>query len=175
MSTKDAARAAMQAQNRALQEKRTNLAIRKNLMGSPGKLGVIAKWLGQPIVRQSFYASDTVYEDENGILTAEDENLYLEGYCFDGLSGGLHLEIRFMLYDGHISVSYKGYPVYIETAGDLEAYAPFSEWEEQVDRLYKQALLRKQKNQQQEAVEEQGELKKEQKSFLQMLRLRWGI
>lgn len=171
----------MNAKEKAIQEQRINLATRNNIMGSAGKLGIISKWLGSPIIRQrgglfdvNPFENQYAYK-EDGIHTAYDDNLQLEGYVFDGLSKGMHLEIKYCEVTNKLTADYKGYRVYTEVAGDLYSYAPFEEWEKMVDKLYKQALERQRKHKEKNEGRLIEEAQKEKLNFLQRLRLIWGI
>lgn len=181
-----------------IREKRTNLAVRNNLMGPAGKFGRILEAFGTPIIRQGSGMMDVNYLDDpyddevyteygstmsgqNGpvsyrdqILDSEDEFIVNEGLMFDGLSRGMHLEIVYWHDANEIKASYRGYPVYKEVAGELFGYAPFPEWENQVDRLYaaaKEKLAKTKKIIEQETREL---IQKKKHSFWQEMRMRWG-
>ena len=49
---------------KVIREKRTMEAVQKNLMGVSGKLGLIAKTFGYPIVRQGSGLNDITYLDD---------------------------------------------------------------------------------------------------------------
>lgn len=143
-----------------IKEKRTIEATKKNLTGPAGKLGIIVKVLGHPIIRQGNSLMDVNYledafddfsneeyettaSNQKGPLVYKDEILDMTddfvtqcGYVFDGLSRGIHIEIQYIHSNNELKVHYKGYLVFQEIAGDLEAYAPTDEWEEIIDRLY---------------------------------------
>lgn len=182
-----------------IREKRTIEATKKNLMGVTGKFGTILQAFGTPVVRQGASFMDTgflsdpyqddIYEEfestasgqygpkkyRDEIRTAEFDNSYNEGLIFDGLSRGMHLEIVYWNAENHLKVSYKGYPVYVEIAGELEGYAPFDEWEQLIERLYTAA---KQKVKQNKLLKEQemiNKVNKRKQDFWQNLRMRWGI
>lgn len=182
-----------------IREKRTILATQKNLMGPSGKFGMILQAFGSSVMRQgsglvdanflqdpyedfvhteySPTASDqqgpVAYRDE--ILDSVDDYVYNEGLLFDGLSRGMHLEIVYWHATNEIKVSYRGFMVYKEIAGELEAYAPFPEWEDMIERLYK-AAKEKTKNMkvaQEEVIAERVQRKK--RDFWHQLKMRWGI
>jgi hypothetical protein len=69
----------------------------------------------------------------------ECEMSYELGWIYDGLRQGLHLEIKYFNPENKLTVYYKGYEVYKEVSGELEAYAPFEEWEDPIKELYKVA------------------------------------
>jgi hypothetical protein len=176
---------------KATREKRTNRAITRNLMGPSGKLGMIARYLGSPIIHQgnsmmssrsmdeylgeSYDVYDSPDPDKIPTFDERDSFIELEGYIFDGLSRGMHLEIKYKSESHQLVVSYKGYPVYMEVAGDLYSYAPFPEWEDMIERLYALAEKKFEAYKEVASAQMESEATKRKKSFLQELRLRWGI
>jgi hypothetical protein len=116
-----------------VRERRTIEATKKNLMGISGKLGVIAKTLGFPIVRQGTGLVDSMYLDdpyeneveaeyettlsgqpgplayEDEIKEASDDFVHEEGFVFDGLSRGMHIEIKYWHHNNKLEATYKGY------------------------------------------------------------------
>ena len=171
----------MNKQEKLIQEKRTMLAVKNNMMGPSGKLGTIAKYLGSPILRQGVGMMDESFLDdpyetpEETIPTSEDEYIWEEGLAFDGLSIGVHIEIIYNHNEKKLSATYKGYPVYIEIAGELHTYAPFPEWETQIDKLYDLAHRRREKRKGELRLSVEEQVEAEKMSFLQRLRMRWGI
>ncbi len=137
-----------------IKEQRTLEAVKKNLMGNAGKFGLIARFLGEPIVSQSGFDghfpddqiyhiySDTVEEPIGGGFTENREydsyesNVIEIGWLFDGLSSGMHLEIKYLEEFKELKVTYKGNIVYREIAGELFAYVPNDEWETNINKLY---------------------------------------
>jgi hypothetical protein len=174
----------MNAKERMIAEKRQIEATRKNFMGASGKLGMIAKVLGQPIQRQGSPMYDTSYledpydnidPDKLPQFDGADEFVVTEGYLFDGTSSGVHMEIKLMAAENKLRVTWRGYTVYEEMAGDLLAYVPKEDWEEWVDRLWRRA---KDKSKQQ--IEAQKPLIEEETQsqlgrFLDRMRRRWGV
>ena len=182
-----------------IREKRTIEATKKNLMGPAGKLGQILQAFGSPIIRQGSGLMDAGFLDDpyddlvhteysptmsgqQGPVSYRDELLapdsheqYTEGQIFDGLSRGLHLEIVFRAVDNELTVRYKGYVVYKEVAGELDAYGPFPEWEDMIDRLYKSAKEKLKTVKKQLEVEIGQKIEEKKRSFWRDLRLRWGI
>lgn len=182
----------------AIREKRTIEATKKNIMGPAGKFGIILHAYGTEIMRQGSGLMDVAYLDDpyddftytehsptlsgggpvsyrDEILDASGDSVYEEGLLFDGLGRGLHLEIVYWYANNEITVSYKGYTVYKEIAGELESYAPFPDWEDLVDRLYRTARekVKKMKVDEEAAISEQIQRKKQ--SFWQYLRYKWGV
>lgn len=173
----------MNNKDKLLKEQRTIEATKKKMMGPGGKLGTIVKWLGTPIIRQGgCYYDQTPMEDvwqlpeeADELLTMEDEEVIAEGWVFDGLSRGIHIDIKYLDFEKTLTCDYKGYRVYTEIAGDLFSYAPFVEWENDIDRLYRAAIKKREKVVQIEEEAAKEEAIEENKNFLQRLRFRWGI
>ena len=189
-----------QSKENAIRDKRTIDATKNNLMGPSGKFGTILHAFGNQVVSQGTGLFDTNYLEETienddvyteysptlseqegtiayrgEILDLQDENTYSEGIVFDGLSRGIHLEIMYWHLENEIKVTYKGFLVYHEIAGALNAYAPFDDWEKPIERLYISAKekLKKTKIEKEKNIVE--ETKKRKNSFFQEMRLRWGI
>lgn len=176
---------------KAIRERRTILAASNNLMGVSGKLGTIARYLGSPIMFQGSALGDSrslddylgepydVYDhkSEDQLPTFDEQTAYIAaiGHVFDGLSRGIHLEIKYIDETKSLTVYWKGFPVYREVAGDLYAYAPFDEWESKVNKLYEQARKIAAKYQEEQQLTDAEEAKQKQVNFLQRLRLQWGI
>jgi hypothetical protein len=181
----------MRPEEKVIQERRTIEAMKANLMGPDGKLGLIAKFLGEPIVRQGsplheeHYLDDPydyVPEDPYDVAFEEDMRTsditdvsYDEGLVFSGLRLGMHIDIHLHEAENEIIVWYKGYEVYREKAGDLYAYAPFPEWENMVEKLYKMAQKKEKEAKNDLTKMLEMAVRHEKKSFFQKLRLKWGI
>jgi len=183
----------------AIREKRTIEATKKNLMGPSGKLGIIVMSLGSPIIRQSSCYVDVSfledpYEDDTDIEYAstasgqkgpvawedrisEDSDMMAqeEGFVFDGLSRGMHIEVKYWHRNNKLEVTYKGYEVYKEGGGELFAYAPFPEWEEMIERLYKSAKPKSKELKMLREVEVGQAIERRKRSFWERLRNRWGV
>ncbi len=183
----------------AIREKRTIEATKKNFMGPAGRLGVIAMSLGSPIIRQgtglydvSFLEDpyedfsdvefETTISDQKGpqvwkddLPVLADEHIEEEGYIFDGLSRGMHLEIKYWYVNHKLEVSWRGHEVYKEIAGELAAYAPYPEWEGMINRLHKAAKneAKDKLSLEKEKIGEDIERKK--KSIWEKLKDRWGL
>lgn len=180
----------------SIRQQRTIEAVKNNLMGNNGKLGIILSAYGTSIIRQNTDSpnyswsepDDFVYTEysptlsgegpvawRDEILESENDSITEEGVVFDGLSRGMHLEIIYWEAENEIKVSFKGHLVYREIAGQLEAYYPSPLWESHIDRLYKSAkdkVLRiKRENDQ--IMNEQILRKKE--SFWNLMRKKWGF
>ena len=183
---------------KAIREKRTLEATKKNFMGVSGKMGVIAQTLGSPIIQQGGGLFDVNYlEDPDDFTEAEyettasgqpgpqmyrdelpestDSSVEERGYVFDGLSRGMHIEIRFWHDGQRIEVNYKGYLVYREIASELLAYAPFPEWESMVERLYKLAKQKTMSVKEATQMALATKIQREKENFWARLRHRWGV
>jgi hypothetical protein len=174
----------MNDKEKRIKEQRVIEAAKKNLMGASGKLGSICRYLGESIkgVGGSLYDSYEYEfdswgeEDPDELPTMEiDTSVYSMGYLFDGLSRGMHLEIKYLSYEKKLTCHYEGYEVYQEVEGDLRAYAPRPEWETLIDNLYKITQTTARKKKKQQAAEDKAELKTRAKGFLQKLKDRWGL
>lgn len=97
------------------------------------------------------------------------------GLHFDGLSRGMHLEMKYGEENSDVNVHYKGYLVYKEVAGDLQAYFPLPEWEKMVEELYKVAKAKEDEFRKQEKKDRVEEATKIKESWLQKMRKSWGI
>ena len=97
------------------------------------------------------------------------------GYIFDGLSKGVHVEIKYMIDTNELTVYHKGYLVYKEVAGDLQSFAPNDEWEEKIDRLFKTAKkVRKVKGKQSQKEKVANAMRKRD-SWWQTIKTKWGL
>ena len=174
----------MNNKEKIIREKRTIEAVKKNFMGPGGKLGLIAKYLGSPIIVQGSGMFDQTflddpYEEQNNSeempTFGDHETVYEIGWIYDGLNQGLHLEIKYSNPENKLTVYYKGYEVYREVSGELEAYAPFEEWENAIQELYKISKIRQKDKKEKDYINKKEIVKKIKLSFLEKLRMRWGI
>jgi hypothetical protein len=97
------------------------------------------------------------------------------GFHFDGLSRGMHLEIKCITDTKEITVHHQGYLVYKETAGSLEAYSPSDDWEGKIDRLF---VVAQQKDDRKRAEEKQENLeldRLERRGWVEKMKERWGL
>lgn len=204
-----------------IQEKRTIEATKKKLMGFNGKIGCIARNLGQPIIEHSSggvyheYGSPIDFWDEMNEKPLEDikdadelmmniptmevldelgnpigdmegkewsesrERSHMNaiplGWFFDGLSRGMHLEIKYEEAEKSLTVFYKGYEVYKEMGGELFGYAPHDEWENKIEQLYVVArkINEQRKN---DAKSDQTKIAEKIKdSWWERTRKKWGL
>lgn len=195
----------MRKEEAIVKEKRTLEATRKNLMGSEGKLGVILKQLGQPIIAheigggmydQSYLEGYDIYEEDESLPTmsmgddestpegwewsttpadADPVSCRQIGWHFDGLSRGMHLEIKYDDLTKTLRLHYRGHLVFEETTGDLTAYVPDLEWEKMINNLYNVAEPMKYDKEKEDREEQKTAIKQAKKNFLQKLRDKWGV
>lgn len=166
-----------------IKEQRFIEATRKHLIGPDGKIGTIVRNLGCPIRSQNSLYQDVAYLDpvddfyntENESLPEmdEDETVTTLGLVFDGLSRGMHIEIRY--FEHSLTVTWKGYKVFEEEKGDLLCFVPHPDWEGAIDRLYKLSRkmdieARKEKKKQEDAI-----VNARKQSWLREMMTRWGF
>jgi hypothetical protein len=173
----------MHPKEQQIQQRRTIDAATKNYLGVSGKFGTIVRHLGSMIVSQDGGLYDVRYleteppppADPEAIPMFEDAGSNVIGAVFDGLSRGMHLEIKYIKHSAELTVHYKGYLVYQEVAGDLYCFNPFPEWETMIEKLY--VVAKKVHDQYQADMTERNynEGVAEKAGFLERLRMRWGI
>lgn len=186
--------------NQRLKEARTIEAIKNGYMGLEGKFCTIAKWLGEPLVRQGGIYIDRNYLDDpfnlpeegeipmmggvtndpNGVFGAildsfEEEESHEIGIQFDGLSRGMNMSISVIFHLREITVYWAGQTVYKEIAGELEGFAPFPEWEQKISELYRTArnIERKQRPAEKKKIAELAAKRRD--KILEELRSKWGL
>jgi hypothetical protein len=165
-----------------IKEKRLAEATKKKFVGATGKIGIIVQALGKPIHRQGSGLYDVTYLDdpyeawgnEDNIPYAEDEDINIIGFTFDGLQWGRHIEITYLDPEKTLRVKYKGYLVYEEVAGTLTAYNPFDSWENMIEDIYKLAEKRYKEMVEEQQIALQEEVEREQKNLWQKLKMLWG-
>lgn len=168
-----------------IKEKRTIEASKKNLMGKSGKLGMILKHFGEPIVSQEGMFSDASYfdhfwedvgEDEESMPTFEEGSLSHDvGRIWDGLSRGMHLEIQYMNNKKELTVYEKGYLVYKESSGELLCYVPKESWEKNINQLYDRSKYMEKDQRKKDSEEVNKEADRAKLSWLWKIRDKWGI
>lgn len=163
-----------------IKEQRMIEATRKGYMGLNGKLGVILCYMGQPIkghhspLYEVSYLDTPYPEDDEEIGYFEEEELVSDvGYVFDGLSRGVHLEIKYI--DNVLSVSYKGFNVYIESSGDLECFVPHPDWEQHIDRFYVIAAKLQREDKRIIRIDNSEKKEAKHKGWLQEMWRKWGF
>jgi hypothetical protein len=180
----------MHDKERQIKDLRTIEAMQKNLLGPAGKFGVIVKHLGTKIFGHggSYFGetrmddpwdlgNDGPYEYDSTKMHEADE--YGEptfyGWHYDGLSNGVHLEIRYIEYEKELTVFWKGYVVFREINGDLDAYVPKGDWEAVVEKLFEVAFRRKMVKEKDRFEDQKVEAKGKALRFLDKMRLKWGL
>ena len=97
------------------------------------------------------------------------------GMHFDGLSRGMHLEIRYLEEEGQLTVKWEGNLVYREVGGDLECYVPMNEWEDKINLLFPLAKKLEVKKSHEMMDVRREKIQKDKISFLEKIRKKWGI
>lgn len=115
---------------------------------------------------------DVWMERHSPVVFESVENL---GWYFDGLSRGMHLEIKYDENEKELLVRYKGRVVYQETAGDLESYVPMHEWEDMIDRLAKVAKQLQITKNKKEKEENKKQIKAHKESWVTKMKNKWGF
>jgi len=100
---------------------------------------------------------------------------YFVGWVFDGLSRGIHMEIKYYEETAELRVDYKGFMVYKEIAGDLDAYSPDDEWRDKVETLYKRARALERDDRKLEQIERHEVGLKRKTAFLRKMKERWNF
>ncbi len=166
-----------------IREQRTIEAMRNGLMGSQGKLAKIACTFGDPIIRQgssnyqqNYLPNEDDVFDEDDLPTAdEDEVSHTIGWNFDGMRRGMHLSIFWNEEVRELKVYWKSYLVYREAQNELDGYHPNPEWEEKVEQLFQESRKQERTNRKEQAKVAGVQARREQKEFLDEMKLKWGI
>jgi hypothetical protein len=165
-----------------VREERTLQAERNNLRGPRGKIGSIVRMLGQkmffhimeePPLFPGDEPSPEIRIGEDQVVVDDDGEG--EGWSFDGLKWGMHVEIIVNHPESRQTVYYKGYKVFEEIDGDLQVYVPFPEWETLIDKLYILAEKRRGEFQVEKEKEKQRKGKIKERTFWEKLRYSWGF
>jgi len=162
-----------------IKEQRLIEATHKDYMGPDGKIAVVLRNLGAPVVAHSsplFEVTEMIdpydLDDEGLPYFDEDQTTATMGWIFDGLSRGIHLEIKQMEYE--IMVSYKGVKVFEENRGDLTCYTP-GEWEEHLDRLYNVAWPTEKENKKHRKMVKKTIAERKKNTWIEEMKDRWGF
>ena len=166
-----------------IREARTIEAMRKGYMGMEGKFSLIAKKLGNPIIHQgsrsfeqTFLDDPFAIEEEDSMPTIEeDDQSYEIGVHFDGLSRGVNLSIYVYFHHREITVEYQGYKVYKEVGGELEAYVPHENWENELERIYEDAKKWEKIQKPKERKKLIEAANKKRQELLDEFRTKWGL
>jgi hypothetical protein len=175
-----------------IREQRLIEATQKGYTGLDGKIGIVLKGMGEPIIvheggrhEEMFgimmptFTSTTMddpyaLQDEDEMPEFDETEPVQVGWLFDGLRRGVHMEIKYMLDTKELTLTYKGYLVYAEEAGELTCYVPHKEWEEKLEYLLTSARPMAAARHKEIAHAEREEEKQEKLGWLEKLRLYWG-
>lgn len=103
------------------------------------------------------------------------QSVYEYGYLFDGLSRGMHLEIKYTNADRRLVVSYQGYPVYEERSGILTCFSPDKAWESLINKLYEKAAPVAKVNKDNAKDAEAASEEYQKTSYIEKMVKRWGL
>jgi hypothetical protein len=164
-----------------IRDQRTIEAASENLIGLDGKLGVILRNIGTPILDDSYgfvnsTELDDFYEENNELPECDLDNEEIEvGLLFDGLSKGFNIEIRYINDEKLLEVKHNCILVYMEREGVLECYNPNSSWKTIIDKLYRLARKKEQiNNKNKELIEKKETLKAKTFYAIEIFR-NWGV
>jgi hypothetical protein len=162
-----------------VKEQRLIEATHKEYLGPDGKIAVVLRNLGHPIMgHTSPFVEITEMEDpyaldDEGLpYFDESESTAMMGMMFDGLSRGIHMEIKQVEYQ--ITVSYKGHKVFEENRGDLDCYVPGA-WEGELERLYKIALPTEKENKKHSKMVRESLAEHKKNSWISEMKDKWGF
>lgn len=189
----------MNDKEKIIKEQRCIEANRKGLMGMEGKFGCILRNLGEPIIEHTggWFTSNEMEDiwelpDETQMPEFDEDEPVIEvGLSFSAMSSGMNLEI-FHYHDAsdrgwrrienggpgpgkELSVWYKGNLVFCESNDELFCYTPSPEWENMIDKLYALAKEKEANNRRKQILENREEIRKSKLSWLERIKLRWGI
>lgn len=97
------------------------------------------------------------------------------GYYFQSLSSGINLEIKYLDDSKELITNYKGYLVYKELGGELQAYVPNEEWEKHIDNFYRLAKKKEDAARKKEKVDKVLKAEKNKAKWLETMRKFWGV
>lgn len=173
----------MEIQNK-IKEQRTVEAIKKDFMGSQGKLAIICKAFGSPIIYDNsvFEEANTLDIDdgfydkeESEVETFEESHVSYEvGYWYDGVNLGNGLEIKFLFYESEIKLYYKSYMRYHEISNTLVSYNTDGDWEKIIDDLYYHAKMKIIENNKKTIEGNKLIKEKNNKNIIDEIRKNWG-
>lgn len=197
-----------------IKEERLIEATKKGLFGQNGKIIIVLKAFGEPIVSQNEGGSyvdksylEDPYESTNNLEDISNKDEFLRelpvwamneterpngsewselhnemsyttnriGYHFCGLSRGMHLEIKYDETTTELSVSYKGYPVYKESKGELLSYVPSDDWEMHINKLFSSAKEKLRVLKESEFQKNIKNSESDKESWLEQMKKRWGF
>lgn len=96
------------------------------------------------------------------------------GMHFDGLSRGMHMEIKYDEERSELALSYRGYPAYREVMGDIEIYIPDAEWEGWIEKLWILSRDMQRRQKEEEFKKKTEETTKAKDTWLESLMKKWG-
>ena len=174
----------LQRKEQQIREQRTIDAMRNGLMGGQGKLARIAIAFGEPMIRQGSSKFEQTFlpdfdeipdEDAIPIMDMEDASHQI-GWHFDGLRRGVHMEISWNEETRDLKCYWRGYLVYREFGNELDGYVPDKEgWEKIVEELYESTRKKERTNRKEQAKFVNVAARRQQKEFLDEMKLKWGI
>lgn len=97
------------------------------------------------------------------------------GWHFDGLSRGMHMEIKYDEVTSELSLHHKGYLVYREIKGEIMCYVPGEEWERWIESLYKTAKEMRRKKQEVDFESQVKDAEKHKAEWWRVMISRWGV
>jgi hypothetical protein len=97
------------------------------------------------------------------------------GWHFDGLSRGMHLEIKYEESGKKLSVHYQGYEVYKESSGELLGYSPNDNWEDKIEQLYKVSKKIEESSKKVHQEKEMDEAKFLKNKWWEKTKEKWGL
>lgn len=97
------------------------------------------------------------------------------GWYFDGLSSGVHMEIKYDEHSKNLTLTWKGYLVYKESSGELAAYTPSEEWESKINYLYQHAIKKEKSSRKEQRKDDLKQAEKVKSTWLEKMRERWGL
>lgn len=164
-----------ESKEHVVREHRTAEAVRKNYVGGDGKPARIARALGSPVVNQSGDFNPWEDADPFSLPTLdEDDTSCVIGWHFDGLRGGVGLEIRHLEFEQKIQIWDRGRLVYAACDRDLECFVP-GEWEERLEKLFEQTKRVECRRRGDARYAEAVEAKQASLGFLARMREKWGL
>lgn len=96
------------------------------------------------------------------------------GWHFDGLSRGMHMEIKYDDMISELSLHHKGYLSYKEIKGEIVCYVPGAEWEGWIDTLYKSAKEIRRRQQEEDFEKKVKEAEVNKSEWWRGIISRWG-
>lgn len=179
---------ALKEKIRYLIEQRKIEATKKQIVQ---KMILISRVLGNQIVSTTtssarmpqlwqLDSNNKMLDDEGDIVKLEEDDTWIDyemGFCFDGLKCGINLCVLCLAYDSkvvQIKVTYNGYLVFLESEGEISAYAPFPAWEEAMEMFYEAAVVKEKTKLMEEKALREQERKTKLSEFFRAFKALWG-